>query len=115
VDEGERVMVRALFLLLVAFSLHADVYQTNCVSCHEKLPVSIDKYFYRYLLNYSSEKDVKRAMLEYLRKPDKQKSVMGESFINRFGVKQKSELSNGDLKKALNVYYETYKVFGKLK
>ena len=54
-------------------------------------------------------------MLGYLQKPNKSKSVMAEAFISRFGVKKKSELSRGELKKALNTYWNTYKVFGKLK
>jgi len=102
-------------LSLSAVLLNADIYKTNCVSCHNKLPVSIDKYFYRYLLKYSSETDVKKAMYSYLVLPSKAKSVMGESFINRFGVKKKSSLSHADIKKALREYWEIYKVFGKLK
>jgi hypothetical protein len=95
--------------------LNAGVYERNCVTCHKKLPVSIDKYFYRYLLKYSSEREVKKAMYDYLKTPSRQGSVMGESFINRFGVKKRSHLSNQKLKKALGYYWERYKVFGKLK
>ena len=108
-------MVKIIFILLISLTLNANIYQTNCVSCHKKLPVSIDKYFYRYLLKYSSEKDVKTAMLNYLQNPNREKSVMGESFINRFGVKKKSRLPKSKLKKALNTYWNIYKVFGKLK
>jgi len=114
-DKGECLMVKIGLLLLLTLTLNASVYKSNCVSCHKKLPVSIDKYFYRYLLKYSSEKDVKQAMLGYLQKPNKSKSVMAEAFISRFGVKKESELSSGELKKALNTYWNTYKVFGKLK
>jgi hypothetical protein len=104
-----------VILSLSAVLLNADIYETNCVSCHNKLPVSIDKYFYRYLLKYSSEREVKKAMLNYLKSPSKKASVMGESFISRFGVKKKSALSKRKLKKAVDKYWEKYKVFGKLK
>ena len=102
-------------LSLSAVLLNGNIYEINCVSCHNKLPVSIDKYFYRYLLKYSSETDVKKAMLHYLKSPSKETSVMGESFISRFGVKKKSSLGNRKLKKAINQYWTKYKVFGKLK
>ena len=108
-------MVRVLSVFLLASILHGGVYQTNCVACHKTLPVSIDKYFYRYLLKYSSEKDVKAAMYHYLQNPSKKKSVMAEAFISRFGVKQKSKLTNKELQKALNVYWNRYKVFGRLR
>ena len=114
-DKSEFAMVRLLFVFLLAGLLHAGVYQKNCVACHKTLPVSIDKYFYRYLLKYSSEKDVKAAMLHYLQNPAKKKSVMAEAFISRFGVKKKSRLTKRELTKALNVYWGRYKVFGKLK
>ena len=108
-----------LVLFLIISSLNAaksedDIYETNCVKCHSKLPVAIDKYFYRYLLKYSSEKDVKKAMFEFLKNPSKEETIMPESFITRFGVKKKTKLSDEKLKEALDIYWETYKVFGKL-
>jgi len=104
-----------IVLSLSAVLLNADIYETNCVSCHKKLPVSVDKYFYRYLLKHSSEREVKKAMYDYLKSPSKETSVMGESFLSRFGVKKKSSLRNRQLKQAINQYWNRYKVFGKLK
>ncbi len=104
-----------LFILLLSTLLNATVYEENCISCHKKLPVSIDKYFYRYLLKYSSEKDVKKEILAYLKNPSKENSVMAKAFISRFGVKERSLLNETDLKQAVDSYWEEYKVFGKLK
>ncbi|MDQ7061753.1 MAG: hypothetical protein Q9M43_11800 [Sulfurimonas sp.] len=110
-------MVKRIVLLslLVWSSIDASVYEGNCVQCHQRLPVSIDKYFYKYLLIYSSERDMKHAIINYLKVPVKETTVMSESFISRFGVKQKSELSEKELGEAVDVYWEKYKVFGKLK
>ncbi len=107
-------------ILLASFSsLQAakkkTVYQKNCIKCHRKLPVSIDKYFYRYLLKYSSETNVKKSMFTYLKKPDKDMTIMPEAFIKRFGIKRKTKLSDEKLNEALDIYWEKYKVFGKLK
>ena len=116
-DKSESFMVKKIVLALLLFStfLNADIYTKNCVQCHKKLPVSIDKYFYKYLLTYSSQKAVKQAMVHYLKKPSAKRSVMGEAFLRRFGVKKKSALSNKQLKKAINIYWNKYKVFEKLK
>ncbi|XOB60925.1 hypothetical protein ACMC56_09940 [Campylobacterota bacterium DY0563] len=109
-------MVKIILIVIVFFNLlFADVYENNCLKCHNKLPVSIDKYFYRYLLKYSSEKEVKRAMATYLKNPTEDTTIMPQAFINRFGVKKKTKLSDKELKKALDIYWEKYKVFGKLK
>jgi len=107
---------KLLFCILcfVSFS-SASVYKSNCVSCHNRLPVSIDKYFYRYLLEHSSKTAVKEAMTNYLKNPSKDTTIMPEAFISRFGVKKATTLSDKDLQKALDEYWEIYKVFGKLK
>lgn len=109
-------MARLILIIALLFSVsNADVYKSNCIKCHKKLPVSIDKYFYRYLLKYSSEKSVKKAMTDYLKKPNKDTTIMPEAFIKRFGVKKRTRLSDKQLEKALDTYWEKYKVFGKLK
>lgn len=108
-------MVKTIFILLFSISLFANVYQNECESCHKKYPVSLDKFFYRYLLKYSSEREVKSAMIEFLKEPNLKKSVMPEGFINRFGIKEKSSLSDKELREAIDIYWEKYKVFGKLK
>lgn len=107
---------KVLLIFLLASTLSANnLYETNCMQCHNKLPVSIDKYFYRYLLKYSSEKDVKKAMSKYLKNPSKENTVMPEAFISRFGIKKKTSLNHRELKKAINSYWTKYKIFGKLK
>lgn len=104
-----------LIFIISCISLKADIYEENCVSCHKDIPVSIDKYFYRYLLKYSSEKRIKNKMLDYLQYPSKDKTIMPEAFINRFGIKNSTKLTDDELIKAVNIYWEKYKVFGKLK
>jgi hypothetical protein len=69
----------------------------------------------RYLLKYSSEEAVKGAIFNYLKKPDYFKSVMYEGFINRFGIKAASKLSDEELKEAIAIYYTAYDVRSHLK
>ncbi len=108
-------MVKIFFLCIMILSLNANTYKTNCVKCHNKLPVSIDKYFYRYLLKYSSENSVKKAMFEYLQNPTIKKTIMPKAFIKRFSIKKPSLLNEKQLKININIYWETYKIFDKLK
>ena len=110
-------MVRSIFLSIVLLmaSLNANIYEENCVTCHKRLPVSIDKYFYKYLLIYSGEADMKNAIINYLKVPVKETTVMSDSFISRFGIKKKSTLTEEELQNAVKTYWEKYKVFGKLK
>ena len=106
---------KILILIFLHVSLLASVYQDNCVECHEKMPVKIDKFFYRYLLKYSSEDNLKNSLFDYLKTPSKEKTILQEGLLNRFGVKEKTTLNDEDLKEAIDEYWEIYKVFGKLK
>ena len=104
-----------LTFIIFSISLQANLYKDNCIKCHKKLPVSIDKYFYRYLLRYSSEQDTKDAMVKYLLNPTKQTTIMSKSFISRFGVKKKSSLDEQKLIKVIDVYWQRYDVSKRLK
>ena len=110
-------MVKNILILCSVFfiNVYGDVYKENCLACHEKLPVSIDKYFYKYLLIYSSEADMKHAIINYLKVPVKETTVMSDSFIRRFGVKETTLLNEEQLREAVDAYWEKYKIFGKLK
>ncbi len=108
-------MGKIVFLaLLLAAQLAANPYYENCIPCHKNLPVDLDKLFYNYLLKYSSEERVKGALRDYLQSPKESKSVMSEPFLKRFGVKAKTTLSDKELEQAIDVYWELFKVFGKL-
>ncbi len=101
-------------LLLVA-GLKASVYEKNCVVCHAKLPINIDKFFYSYLLKYSSGIETKYAIKLYLQNPKRENSILNDALLNRFGVKKKSNLNEKDLTKAIDEYWDKYKIIGKLK
>ena len=110
-----RLVIFLCLTSIFALSNPKNIYERNCVTCHNRIPVSIDKYFYGYLLEYSSEKDVKEAMFEFLKNPTKEKSLMSESIIKRFGLKKKTRLSDTELKEALDIYWSEYNLFDKLK
>ncbi len=107
-----------LFLFIVfASSLMAkkNIYQRNCVKCHKNQAVTLDKLFYAYLLKYSSKRMVEKSLYDYLKHPSYYKTIMPKGYINRYGIKMPSKLSNKELKKAIDIYWNKYKVFGKLK
>ena len=109
-------MVKLLLIFALSISLHAKtLYEYNCVSCHEGMTITLDKFFFRYLLKYSSEEKVKRAMMDYLKDPKAENSILEPWLISRIGVKKRTTLSDKELQNALNEYWETYKVFGKIK
>ena len=113
-------MKHKLIFLLVIFSSMVsvsatDIYERRCVPCHKDLPTSLQQMFKKYLLIYSSEKFVKAGLKHYLRNPSKSISVMSELFIDTYGIKKKTILSPKELDEAIDIYWEKFKVFDKLK
>ena len=103
-------------VMLLSSAMYAqNIYEKKCVSCHASLPTSLQGMFMRYLLVYSGEKNVKAGLKHYLKYPNKDISVMSDLFINTYGVKDKTRLSDEMLDEILDIYWEKFKVFDKLK
>ncbi|MFV0480820.1 MAG: hypothetical protein ACK5LP_02425 [Campylobacteraceae bacterium] len=99
-------MRKCILVVLSFFCLHANaqdatIYEKNCVSCHKELDVGIDKFFYRYLMVFSSELAVKMAIKDYLMHPMAEKSLIYEGLLEKYGVKEPSDLSERELEEAI--------------
>ncbi len=105
-----------LITLILVNSVEAkNIYERKCVPCHESLPTSLQQMFKRYLLVYSGEKNVKASIKHYLTYPSKSISVMSDLFLDSYKIKEKSLLRKRDLERAIDIYWDKYKVFNKLK
>jgi len=111
-------MIRRLVLLLfISINLWSaeNIYERNCIPCHKNLPTSLQQMFKEYLLVYSGEQNVKAGIKHYLKYPNRSITVMSELFIDNFGIKKKSTLTEEELDEAIDIYWEKFKVFNKLK
>ena len=102
-------MVRSIVIVLLVAQLLAsrDLFDRKCVPCHRRMHAPLKQIFFDYLLYYSSERATKEAMAQRLLHPDRFKPIEGRRFKHRF--------REPTLKKALDIYWERYKVFGKIK
>ena len=110
-------MVKKLVLagLLVSGLFSQDAYERYCVECHKELPTSLQRMFMHYLLVYGGEKNVKAGLKHYLKYPLREISVMSDLFIDNYGIKKKTTLSDKQIDKALDIYWKKFKVIDKLK
>ncbi len=104
-----------LFFVLTSGLFSQNVYERNCVECHKGLPTTLQQMFKEYLQMYSGEENVKAGLKHYLHYPSKSISVMSELFIDTYGIKKKSRLNKKELDEAIDIYWDKFKVFGKLK
>lgn len=96
-----------IFTFLISDSLFGGNFEKNCLECHfatEQLKMFLE----RYEEKYGSEKEVKKAIFEYLKNPKKETSIMPNGFLRRFGIKEKSTLSDKILKEEIDTYYTKY-------
>jgi hypothetical protein len=104
-----------LFVLLTLSLISQDIYERKCIPCHKELPTSLQQMFMSYLSLYSGEKNVKAVLRYYLQYPSKSMSVMSDLFIDSYGIKNRSDLSKKELNEAIDIYWDEFKVFDKLK
>jgi hypothetical protein len=104
-----------LYLFLTISIFGVDTYDRFCVDCHRNLPTSLQEMFKHYLLVYGGEKNMKAGIKHYLKYPTKDISVMSDLFISNYGIKNKTTLSEDELVKAIDIYWNKFKVFEKLK
>ncbi len=107
---------KIVIVLLFTLSLQAqNIYERNCIPCHENLPTSLQQMFMSYLAAYSGEENVKTILKYYLNSPTKSLSLMSDLFIDTYGIKKPTKLNSSELDEAINIYWEKFKVFDKLK
>jgi len=111
-----RGVVAVMLVLTGIGALHAeDVFDRECVACHVRKKVSLRKAFMNALLVYSGEENMKAGLKYFLRHPRRDSSVMSEAFLDLHGVKEPMTLDDAALDKALDIYWERYRVIGNLR
>jgi len=108
------IVVTLLNSMVDAKEEREDVYHRNCIPCHRYLPSSLERMFMNYLKTYSGEQTFKSSLKIFLKNPTEEESLMSDMFIEHFSVKDKSTLSDEELEKAIDIYWDTYDVRNKL-
>jgi uncharacterized membrane protein len=99
---------KLVVILFFPIILFANAYEENCMSCHGQFPGQLRVFMNKYTIKYSSEDKIKKAIYTYLKNPTKQNSIMPMGFLNRFGIKEKSNLSEQELNEAIDIYYKKF-------
>ncbi len=110
-------MVKKIIIFcMLAVQLYSNtIFDNKCVPCHKDLPTSLQQMFMQYLKLYSSQTNVKYVLKYYLKHPSKELSAMSDLFIDVYGIKNPTKLSDKELKQAIDTYWDRYKVIDKLK
>lgn len=111
-------MVRILLTLLLTLPVYAangnDTFEKQCVSCHQTIPVSFEKFYMQYLLFTSSQETAKEAIFYYLKDPKRETSVMPEHILDKWGVMPKPDMDEATLKEMVEIFVKRYDLRSKL-
>ena len=102
--------MKLLIILLISASLTANSLQNNCLKCHNQNNLPDSLIYKRYLQIYSSKTRIKKAMLNYLKNPNQNSSIMPKEFFKKFLIKPKSTLSDENLTKNIDEYIKKYDI-----
>jgi len=109
-------MAKLILIILLSVAINAtDIFEQKCIPCHKNLPTSLQQMFMQYLKLYSSENNVKYILKYYLKYPSKKTSAMSDLFLDVYGIKEPSKLTDEELQKAIDIYWDRYTVIDKLK
>jgi len=81
-----------------------------CLSCHAQQQIPNGLIYKRYLMQYSTDKRMEKAMLKYLKNPSKETSIMPPQFFLKFPMKEKFELDDIVLKTNIREYLNKFNI-----
>jgi len=107
-DSKRLLLVFLTLFLTLNLKAKSSVYQERCVPCHQYQPATLEKMFMVYLKRHSVELSFKVSLKEFLQKPTEEKSLIGSQFIERFSVKEPTDLNATQLDEAIDTYWDLY-------
>jgi hypothetical protein len=104
-----------IVLLLSVQMLSALSLERACLECHKAQQIPSEMIYKRYLMRYSTQTAIKKAMKAYVLLPQKSDSIMPSQFFLKFPMKEKTTLNAKQLEQSIQAYVERFDVKKRLK
>ncbi len=107
-------MVRFFLIVVVSLNILAQtpspMLQKNCIDCHIKQKIPSELIYRRYLMRYSTHKEIKKTLLAYLKAPSKESSIMPTQFFLKFPQKEALDMNETALRDSIDVYLDYFDI-----
>ena len=108
-------MVKVIFYCIVLIRLlEAETLEQACFSCHRIQKVPSELIYRRYLLRYSTAPAIEKALIRYLKNPQKEHSIMPQEFFMKFPIKKAMKRDEKVLRKDIKRYLDSFDIKKKL-
>ena len=81
-----------------------------CLNCHIKQQIPSELIYRRYLMKYSTNNNIKKRVLSYLKNPKKETSIMPKQFFLKFTIKEKLDINDTLLNSGIDKYLRYFDV-----
>ena len=88
--------------------------QETCLQCHIQDQIPNALIYRRYLMTYSTQEAMKKAIMKYLKNPQKENSIMPPPFFSKFPMKEALDLDDESLEKNIRAFLDNFDVKKKL-
>jgi len=110
-------MEKIAYILIITLTttLVANDLDKYCLSCHIQNKLPTKAIYKRYLMRFSTKKNMKNAMFNYLKEPTIQNSIMPKEFFLKFKPKNSLNLEDKQLDYLIDLFLDKYDIKKRLK
>jgi cytochrome c551/c552 len=111
----EKITLTSLLLLtLLNAEAPSTILQKNCLACHTEQKIPSELIYRRYLMKYSTHENIKDKLMNYLKNPKTETSIMPKQFFLKFPMKEALDLNETVLEESIEVYLDYFDVRSRL-
>jgi len=88
--------------------------QSKCLECHIEEQIPTQLIYRRYLMTYSTQEEMQKAIFNYMKDPQKENSIMPPPFFYKFPMKEVIDMDDESLKENIRLFLEHLDVKKKL-
>ena len=103
-----KIVLWILFTIVVI--AQSDTLKQDCLTCHKDQQIPNNLIYRRYLMKYSTDERIEKAIFLYLKNPNKADSIMPPQFFLKFPMKKALSLDDKTLKEDIQSFLEKFNV-----
>ncbi len=88
--------------------------QSKCLDCHIQEQIPTQLIYRRYLMTYSTQEEMSKAIFSYMKDPQKENSIMPPPFFYKFPMKKVLDMDDASLKENIRLFLDHLDVKKKL-
>jgi len=97
-------------IIIITTAKPTDILGKRCLNCHKKEQIPSELIYRRYLMEYSSKEQIKEKMLEYLKNPKEDNSIMPKQFFLKFPMKKVLDINGTILEEGVDAYLKYFDI-----